>query len=72
MGGVNAKLHPLALSLTTIYFPLLLCRFGKHYELPLLVQSIIMIGTMMAMMHICVEVHADKGMVVRRLTGAQI
>ena len=44
-------------------------RFGKHYELPLLVQSVIMIGTMMAMMHICVEVNADKGTVVRQLTG---
>ena len=28
-----------------------------------------MIGTMMAMMHICVEVNADKGTVVRKLTG---
>lgn len=48
------------------FFP---CRFGKHYELPLLAQSVIMIGTMMAMMHICVEVNADKGTVVRKLTG---
>ena len=45
------------------------CRFGKHFELPLLVQSIIMIVTMMAMMHICVEVNTDKGTVVRKLTG---
>ena len=44
-------------------------RFGKQYELPLLAQSVIMIGTMMAMMHICVEVNADKGTVVRKLTG---
>ena len=45
------------------------CRFGKHFELPLLVQSVIMIATMMAMMHICVEVNTEKGTVVRKLTG---
>ncbi|KAL3859818.1 hypothetical protein ACJMK2_010011 [Sinanodonta woodiana] len=28
--------------------------FGKHYELPLLVQSIIMIVTMLALVHVCV------------------
>ena len=44
-------------------------RFGKHFELPLLAQSIIMIVTMMAMMHICVEVNSEKGTVMRKLTG---
>lgn len=42
--------------------------FGKHYELPLLIQSIIMITTMMAMMHICTQASADKVTVKRRLT----
>ena len=28
-----------------------------------------MIATMMAMMHICVEVNTEKGTVVRKLTG---
>ena len=51
------------------HYTLLHPRFGKYYELPLLAQSVIMIGTMMAMMHICVEVNADKGTVVRKLTG---
>lgn len=35
------------------------CRFGVHYELPLLLQSIIMIATMLAMMHICVTVRNE-------------
>lgn len=34
-------------------------------------QSVIMIVTMMAMMHICVEVNTEKGTVVRKLTGKQ-
>ncbi|XP_077870161.1 solute carrier family 66 member 2-like, partial [Saccoglossus kowalevskii] len=32
--------------------------FGKHYELPLLAQSIIMIIAMMAMLHLCTKVKA--------------
>lgn len=44
-------------------------RFGKRYELPLLLQSVIMIGTMLAMMHICASVKADQATVHRRLIG---
>ena len=44
-------------------------RFGKQYELPLLIQSVIMILAMLAMMHICVRVKADKSTVARRVTG---
>ena len=44
-------------------------RFGKRYELPLLIQSVIMIATMLAMMHICVRVKDDKVTVIRRVTG---
>ncbi|XP_077982911.1 solute carrier family 66 member 2-like [Glandiceps talaboti] len=32
--------------------------FGRHYELPLLAQSIIMIVTMMIMLHLCTKVKA--------------
>jgi len=45
------------------------CRFGKHYELPLLLQSVVMIFTMLAMMHVCVLVKADQSTVARRLKG---
>ena len=31
-------------------------RFGKHFELPLLAQSILMILAMMAMVEVCVRV----------------
>ena len=46
-----------------------MCRFGKRYELPLLIQSVIMIATMMAMMHICTAVKSDQVTVPRRFTG---
>ena len=44
-------------------------RFGKQFELPLLVQSVIMIVTMLAMVHVCVRVRADKVTVTRKVTG---
>ncbi len=44
-------------------------RFGKHYELPLLLQSIVMIATMMAMMHVCVTVKTDTNTATVRLKG---
>ena len=34
-------------------------RFGVHYELPLLIQSLIMTVTMLIMMHICVTVKRE-------------
>ncbi|CAI7999220.1 Solute carrier family 66 member 2, partial [Geodia barretti] len=40
--------------------------FGKRYELPLLLQSGIMIATMLAMMHICTAVKLDQVTVSRR------
>jgi len=40
------------ISLTKLYH----CRFGKHFELPLLAQSVLMIFAMMAMVEICVRV----------------
>lgn len=49
---------------------LLFVRFGKRYELPLLIQSIVMIITMLGMMHLCIAVLHDKGAIVtRRLLG---
>ena len=36
------------------------CRFGVHYELPLLIQSLIMTVTMLVMMHICVTVKKES------------
>ena len=45
-------------------------RLGKRYELPLLTQSIIMVGTMLVMMHLCTTVKAEEGTIVtRRLLG---
>ena len=38
----------------------LVCRFGVHYELPLLIQSLIMTVTMLIMMHICVTVKKES------------
>lgn len=32
------------------------CRFGKHYELPLLLQSILMILAMFVMIKLCINV----------------
>lgn len=32
------------------------CRFGRHFEYPLLIQSIIMNVTMFMMIHLCVQV----------------
>ena len=32
------------------------CRFGKHFEYPLLIQSIVMNIAMFAMIHLCVHV----------------
>ncbi|XP_064395202.1 solute carrier family 66 member 2-like [Halichondria panicea] len=43
--------------------------FGKHYELPLLLQSIVMILVMLAMLHICTFVSKKKSsLVVKRIT----
>ena len=47
-------------------------RFGKRYELPLLLQSGIMIATMLAMMHICTAVKLDQVTVSRRFKGRRI
>ena len=47
-------------------------RFGKHYELPLLLQSVVMIFTMLVMVHICVQVKLDKSTVARRLKGVAL
>ena len=33
------------------------CRFGHPFELPLLVQSFVMISTMLSMVRLCVSVH---------------
>ena len=35
------------------------CRFGVRYELPLLFQSLLMITTMLAMVHLCVKVRRE-------------
>jgi len=35
---------------------IVLCRFGKHYELPLLLQSILMILAMFVMIKLCINV----------------
>lgn len=39
-------------------------RFGKRYELPLLIQSIVMNVTMFVMIHLCVNVR-KKNQIVR-------
>lgn len=46
-------------SITLIYF-----RFGKRYELPLLLQSIVMNIMMLAMIHLCIKVK-NKNQAVR-------
>ncbi len=33
-------------------------RFGRHYEIPLLIQSILMNIAMFALIHLCVNVNA--------------
>jgi hypothetical protein len=40
------------------------CRFGKGYEKPLLIQSVIMNVTMFAMVHLCVTVRS-KNQIIR-------
>ena len=51
-------------------YPLIHYRFGKHYELPLLLQSFVMILVMFAMLHICTLVSRKKTtLVVKRITG---
>ncbi|CAK8695884.1 solute carrier family 66 member 2-like [Clavelina lepadiformis] len=40
--------------------------FGRHFELPLLLQSIIMIITMMAMLKLCVKVQSSHELSTRR------
>lgn len=48
------------------------CRFGKRYEIPLLIQSIIMNVTMLAMIHLCVHVRSKNQIIrgrERRFTG---
>lgn len=36
------------------------CRFSKRYELPLLVQSVVMNITMFLMIHLCVKVKRNN------------
>ena len=50
------------------------CRFGKRYELPLLLQSCVMIATMLVMMHQCVRVKAEQqgSAVKRRIFGTYV
>ena len=33
-------------------------RFGRHFELPLLLQSVVMIITMLGMLELCVRIHS--------------
>ncbi|XP_076112390.1 solute carrier family 66 member 2-like isoform X1 [Mytilus galloprovincialis] len=40
--------------------------FGKHYELPLLAQSIIMLFAMMALVHLCVHVRRKTEIIVAK------
>lgn len=41
-------------------------RFGKHYEIPLLAQSIIMLFAMMALVHLCVHVRRKTEIIVAK------
>ena len=43
--------------------------FGKRFELPLLMQSIVMILTMMVMLQLCTETRRKQSSVERRLWG---
>lgn len=36
----------------------LFVRFGRHYEIPLLIQSVLMNMAMFALIHLCVQVNA--------------
>ena len=38
-------------------------RFGRHYEIPLLIQSILMNVAMFALIHLCVQVNAKDRIV---------
>ena len=50
--------------------------FGKRFELPLLIQSVVMITTMLIMLHLCVETKRKKEGAEKRLwreyTSAQL
>ena len=58
-GGVSIQLLPLIIS-SRLHFLLLHCfRFGRHFELPLLAQSFIMIAAMMAMLQLCAKIQRE-------------
>lgn len=50
------------------------CRVGKQFELTLLVQSVVMILTMMAMLHLCCTVQISNRVSTKqhRITGNAI
>ena len=60
---IKGNLHPFLLHI--IIF-LHLFRFGRRFELPLLLQSLVMIGTMLAMLNLCVKVQNSHDLSSRR------
>lgn len=41
-------------------FIVLFCRIGKQFELPLLLQSVVMILTMLVMLHLCCSIQSSN------------
>jgi hypothetical protein len=50
------RLAPLKLTCARIPKTKLYSRFGRHYEIPLLIQSILMTLAMLALIRVCVQV----------------
>lgn len=44
----------------SIYCIVLFCRIGKQFELPLLLQSVVMILTMLVMLHLCCSIQSSN------------
>jgi len=42
------------------FFKIIFCRFGRHFELPLLAQSFIMIAAMMMMLQLCTKIRREN------------
>ena len=54
---------PVIFAFSAIDFFVVIFRFGRHYEIPLLIQSILMNMAMFALIHLCVQVNAKDRIV---------
>lgn len=55
----DQKILPFNIPMAGLIDYFLFFRFGKHYELPLLIQSILMNITMFALIHLCVSIRRN-------------